>query len=259
MRIYSWNVFFRNKDINRAFEFIANTEFDVFCLQEVTDEFLAKLKTLPCHIAVGIDVDRMFEAGTIRNYVVTLSKHPIVGTKEMPFEDYWHLLPFYSRWFVWIMRPFGFSKIKNRGFLYADLKVPGVREPVRIFNLHLILGQPTWRATEFETALSHALPMRPTIVCGDFNIIEALPIAILNWIRGGRLSDAALFTRERSHIETRFVAYELTNPLRGKSTHPLSRSQLDHILVSNTFTVKDAEVIADRVGSDHHPIRVELA
>ena len=47
------------------------------------------------------------------------------------------------------------------------------------------------------------------------------------------------------------------NPLRGKITHRISRSQLDHILVSSDFSVQNAEVIPDPHGSDHNPITVE--
>jgi endonuclease/exonuclease/phosphatase family metal-dependent hydrolase len=99
----------------------------------------------------------------------------------------------------------------------------------------------------------------PTIVCGDFNILEKPHITLLNWILGGRATDALFYTRERTTIEERFVEHDLHNALRGAVTHPLSRSQLDHILASNTFSIKDASVLPDRVGSDHHPIRVEVA
>ena len=98
----------------------------------------------------------------------------------------------------------------------------------------------------------------PTIVCGDFNTLEKPHITPINWIFGGSVGDALLYKRERTHIEKHFVGHELMNPLRGKITHPFSRSQLDHILVSNSLTIKNAEVIPDRFGSDHRPIFVEL-
>ncbi len=257
MTIYSWNMLFRNRELDRAFDFIAKSDFDIFCLQEVPEEFLKRLQSLPCRIAYRIDVERLFKEGTVRNYVVILSKHPIEAQGEIPFPEYWHLLPWRTRLFVRLMRPFGFSKIRNRGGLYADLQINGL--PLRVFNLHLILAQPTWRLKEFETAMVERDPARPTIVCGDFNTIQAPHISILNWILGGRISDAALYNRERTHLERRFVEHALTNALIGGITHPLSQSQLDHILVSHSFTIKNAEVLPDRIGSDHHPICVEIA
>jgi len=101
-------------------------------------------------------------------------------------------------------------------------------------------------------------PSIPTIVCGDFNILESLHITPLNWVFGGRMRDV-LHRRERTHIEERFVEHELTNALRGSTTHPITQSQLDHILLSHSFTIKNAAVLPDRIGSDHHPIFVEVS
>ncbi|MDO8576205.1 MAG: endonuclease/exonuclease/phosphatase family protein [bacterium] len=264
MKIYSWNMLFRNRELDRAFDFIAHADFDIFCLQEVPEDFLARLKTLSISlnyhsdfIAFRTDVDRLFKRGTERNYVVILSKHPIVAQGEIPFPDYWPLLPLRTRIFVTLAWPFYFSRISNRGGVFADVNVNGVS--VRIFNLHLILAHPTWRLKEFETAMAERDPSRPTIVCGDFNILESRHIAPLNWLLGGKMSDALLHRRERTNIQQRFVEHQLVNPLAGGITHRVSQSQLDHILVSHSFIIKKAEVLPDRIGSDHHPIRVEIA
>ncbi|MDO8566641.1 MAG: endonuclease/exonuclease/phosphatase family protein [bacterium] len=256
MKIYSWNMLFRNKELDRAFEFIARSDFDIFCLQEVPEAFLARLKRLPFSVASRVDVERLFTRGTKRNFVVTLSKHPITAYGEIPFPDYSHLLPLRTRIFVRLMRPFHFSKIRNRGGLYVDI-IAG-KTAMRIFNLHLILAQPAWRLKEFETAMAERDASRPTIICGDFNILETRHIAPLNWLLGGRVSDALFHRRERTNIEQHFVEHELTNAFSGAVTHPLSQSQLDHILVSHSFLIKKAEVLPDRIGSDHHPICVEV-
>lgn len=258
MKIYSWNMLFRNKEQDRAFEFISRADFEVFCLQEVPENMLDRLKTLPCHIAYRIDVERIDPSGTtVPIFNVILSKHPITAQGEIAFPEYWNLLPLRTRIFVRLMRMFHFSKIRNRGGVYADISISG--KSIRVFNLHLILAHPAWRLAEFEKAMLERDPKRPTIVCGDFNILEKPHIAPLNWLLGGRMSDALLYKRERTNIEKRFVAHELKNALRGSNTHPISRSQLDHILVSHSFEIQDAQVLSDSVGSDHHPIQVEIA
>ena len=257
MKIYSWNMLYRNKELDRAFEFIAHADFDIFCLQEVPEHFLKRLQTLPYHLAFRIDVERLFRKRVERIFLVIISKHPITAQGEIAFPDYWPLLPLRSRLFVHLMPSRFFSKIRNRNVLYADVAVPG--SPVRVFNLHLILAQSAWRLKEFETAMAERDPSRPTIVCGDFNTLQSPRVSLLNWILGGRASDAALYNRERTHIEKRFVEHELLNPLRGEVTHPFSQSQLDHILVSHSFTVKNASVLPRRFGSDHHPIRAEIS
>ena len=258
MKIYSWNMLYRNAELDRAFAFIRDGDWDIFCLQEVPDVFLKRLQTLPYFIAFRTDVERLFADATVSNHIVTLSKHPIEKQGEIPFPEYWHLLPLHTRLFIRIMKPLGFSKIRNRGGIFADTRVPNAPAAIRVFNLHLILAQPAWRLKEFEKAMLLRDPARPTIVCGDFNILESPHITPLNFLLGGRISDAVFHRRERTHIEQRFVEYELTNALRGTITHPISRSQLDHILVSQSFSIKNAQVLKDRVGSDHYPIRVDI-
>ncbi|MBI4088720.1 endonuclease/exonuclease/phosphatase family protein [Candidatus Kaiserbacteria bacterium] len=248
---------YRNQELDRAFEFIAKSDFDIFCLQEVPEAFLKRLQTLPCSITYRSDVERLLPGGANRTFVVTLSKRPVTTQGEITFPEYWHLLPLRTRIFVYLMPDRFFSKIRNRGGLYTDVTIE--RASVRVFNLHLVLAQPAWRLKEFELAMAERDPSRPTIVCGDFNTIEAPHMSILNWILGGKVSDAFLHRRERIDIERRFVEHELINTLAGSITHQFSRSQLDHILVSHSFTIKNVSVLPDRIGSDHYPIRAEIA
>lgn len=258
MKIYSWNMLYRNKEQDRALDFITRADFDIFCLQEVPERFLKRLQTLKCSIAFRTDVERLLPEGTVHNYIAILSKYPIESQNEISFPDYWPLLPLHTRLFVNLMPSRFFSRIRNRGGLYADIRIPGLSRAVRVFNLHLILAQPEWRLKEFETAMAERDPSQPTIVCGDFNTIQSPRTSILNWILGGRVGDALLYNRERTHIEKRFVEYKLTNALAGGITHPFSRSQLDHILVSHSFSIKSASILPDRIGSDHNPISIEV-
>ena len=247
---------YRNRELDRALAFITQSDFDIFCLQEVPEEFLKRLQVLPCSIVSRVDTEKLLSSAMVSMFNVVLSRHPIRAQGEIPFPDYWPLLPWYTRLFVRFMPSQLFSKIRNRGGLYADITVN--ETSLRVFNLHLILAQPAWRLKEFETAMAERDASRPTIVCGDFNTLQKPHITPLNWILGSGLSDALLYNRERMHIERRFVEHRLTNALAGGITHPLSQSQLDHILVSHSFSIKHAEVLPDRIGSDHHPIRVEV-
>lgn len=257
MKIYSWNMLYRNRELERAFEFVSKSDFDIFCLQEVPEDFLARLQTLSCHIAYLVDMEKVFPSSVVPAYNVILSRYPIEARGEVSFDDYWPLLPLRTRLFVRLMPSRLFSKIRNRGGLYVDVHAGEVL--MRVFCLHLILAHPAIRLQEFERAMLERDHDKPSVVCGDFNILEQPHITPLNWILGGRVSDALLYTRERTRIEKRFVEHELHNAFSGKTTHPLSRSQLDHILVSNSFAIKSASVFPDRVGSDHHHICVEIS
>jgi len=256
MIVYSWNMLFRNRELDCAFSFITEGDFDIFCLQEVPQVFLERLKTLPYAIAYRTDAERTFTGDVSQYFNVILSKFPITHQSDLAFPDYWPTTPLRSRLFIRLMKLFHFSKVSNRGGLYADVDANGTT--VRVFNLHLILAHPTIRLKELEFAMTQHKHGKSTIVCGDFNIIESPHMSILNWLMGGNIGDAVFYTRERTTIERRFVEHQLTNPLRGTVTHPLSRSQLDHILVSHQLTVENAQVITDRYGSDHNPIRVQL-
>ena len=255
MKIYSWNMLFRNKELDRAFEFITNSDFDIFCLQEVPDEFLKRLQTLPFHLVETVDANHLFRVPSTHR-VVILSRYEIIQSKRISFPDYWPELPWRAKALVWLLSPLGWSKRTNRAALLADVATPV--GTVSVFNLHIVLAQPEWRLKEFEQSMAERDPSVSTIVCGDFNTIESPFVSLLNWLLGGSVSDSFSYRRERTHIEKRFVEHELINPLAGGITHPLSQSQLDHILVSRSFSIKNAVILPDRIGSDHHPIRVEI-
>lgn len=253
MKVYSWNMLYRNKELDRAFAFIANSDLDVFCLQEVPEAFLERLRSLPYHLHVGTDALRL--SSNTKLYLVILSKHPLVHTGRFEYEE--PRVGLRARIFVRVMYFFHFTHVSERGGIYADLRIKD--KLVRIFCLHLRLSYPKQRIEELDVALANRDRSLPSIVCGDFNILETPHITPLNWMLGGRITDTLFYSRERTVIEKKFVEHELQNPLRGNYTHLLSTSQLDHILVSKDFSITNASVIPDRYGSDHHPICVDIA
>lgn len=256
VKVYSWNMLFANKKLDQALEFVRGTDADVFCLQEVPEPMLEMLKQLPYELSYRSDMVKLFPSGPVPSYNVILSRYPITNRGEVTYPDYWPLLPLRARTFVRLMRPFRFSKIRDRGGLYAD--VQSKQGPVRVFNLHLVLAHPAWRLKEFELAMVERTPGMPTIVCGDFNVLESPKATLLNWMFGGNVGDVFFWRRERIVIEQRFVAHELANVHAGKRTHPFSRSQLDHILVSNDCSAENARVVPQLHGSDHLPITAEI-
>ena len=255
MKVYSWNIFFRNTDFDRAFDFIEHLDFDILCLQEVPESFLERLSRLDVHIASAPDVDRLFAHGTEHNFLVILSRHSIVAKSAFAFTTL--KMPLRTRLFVRAMRRAHWSRVENRHGFFADIVVEGRAKPIRVFCLHLILAHPAARRQELDIAMREIDPSLPTIVCGDFNILDTPLVAPFNWLLGGRLSDALRWRRERREIESRFAASGFVNPLRGRHTH-IFGAQLDHILVSSEFSVVRANVEHRWIGSDHYPVFVEL-
>ena len=188
------------------------------------------------------------------SHIIILSRYPLTRyesiTLPLPLR-----IPLLSR-FLYAIGLWALAR-GERHVCVAELNTP--TGPLRVFNLHLSLTHPERRVRELELALATRDPSIPSIVCGDLNTLEKPHINVLNWLLGGTARDMLSWRRERTHIEKRFASYELANALRGYCTHPLSRSQLDHILTSPHFTIKNAHVLPGRYGSDHHPICVELA
>lgn len=256
MKIYSWNAYCYNTKFKEMCDFIEHLDFDVLCLQEVTPELLACLQKMPFHLAYHVDVIRLFsEKRKEKNYVAILSKHPIQNEGTLQFFDF--PFPFHTRLFIGVMSLVRWSFITERGAVYADIDL-GNGVLTRIFSVHLTLWGPHNRQAEFEAVTGHIQPGVPAIICGDFNVIEYGPMKILNWLLGAPLRQATPWYPERDLFEERFVSAELTNPLRGQITHKFSRSQLDHILVSKDISVSRAWVHADKHGSDHNPVAIEL-
>src|SRR3989344_4507606 len=108
MKIYSWNIFFRNGKLERAFEFIQKLDFDVLCLQEVPEEFLNRLQKLRLFIAFAPAVDRIYPDHVERNYLVILSRHPVTSHNAVAFSIPHQ--PLRTRLFVKAMRPANWSR-----------------------------------------------------------------------------------------------------------------------------------------------------
>jgi endonuclease/exonuclease/phosphatase family metal-dependent hydrolase len=256
MKVYSWNMFCFNTRQNAAYDFIRGADFDVFCLQEVPETFLARLKELPYHLAFAPDsVMLVAPQKTMTHYAVILSRFPLSDSGPIRFPK--AASPLRARLLTKAMKPFGWRKNAGKGSVWADTDVPGIGR-VRFFSLHLSLSSPTRRREEIELIAKDLPPDIPAILAGDFNVIEHALVQSLNWFLGSSIRESHPFHRERKYLEERFAHYKFKNPLRGKVTHGFSRSQLDHILVPEGFTVTDASVIRKTYGSDHRPVFVSV-
>lgn len=255
---------FENKKLDEAFAFIAQSEFDVFCLQEVPNEFLDRLQTLPFHFfsVNGWDLIHDPQKGTMtRLHNAILSRLPIVESEAFPLPLWDEVMPLRGRLFK------GFLELtrmwptihhrEDRNGLRADLELPNGKK-LRVFCMHLYVANPDWRVQELQTVYKRIDRDIPSIVCGDFNILETFHTTFLNWFMGSSLQDGFVPKSERTKIEREFKKQGLQNPLRGKTTHAFSRSQLDHILVSTELEVIAAYVEKNARGSDHNPVWVEV-
>ncbi len=257
MTVLSWNMLFSNARLDDAFAFIRNSDADLICLQEIPDAFLERLRSLPYSLVSAVETSRRTRHGDSTQHLAILSRWPVMRHARVPLPERMQE-PLRTRLFTNAMIALG---LWGRGFgvrhqLVADIETP--ENPLRVIDVHLPLARAAWRAEEFERSLMNVDHALPTLICGDFNVLESRRIAPLYWLLGGLLSETLFWRRERARMEERFAARDLANPLRGQVTHPTSRSQLDHILCSKHFAVNSAQVVKNRHGSDHHPIITEL-
>ena len=261
MRIYSWNILFENKQFDVALRFIQTLDFDVLALQEVPEEFLAQLKSLPFQIAYGPDTRRVRtnEAGKRMDYLVILSKHEITRSEGILFPSEWYQRSaalqarITAHLMGWLL-PYG-----GKGALRVELLLPQDSK-MQVFCAHLaiVFSTSTHRLKEFEYMMENRNPDLPIIFCADMNILELPHITLLNWLGGGKLLHWLLWWRERNAFKKLFKKYGLKNPLKGGITHPIALSQIDHILVPEQFPVVSKKILKTKHGSDHNPVMVEV-
>ncbi len=252
---------FSNKEQQQALQFIRSSDFDIFCLQEVPEEFLARLRDTFPNIVHTSETTRRVGRTHSTQHLVILSRTAI-SLRETPQLDdcLTASLPLRGQWFARLMylSELWAEGVGNRHYLVAETALPN-GDVLRICNVHLPLSSPSIRAREIELALEQCADASRAIFCGDFNVLESRKMILLNWLLGMPLARAFDYRRERTEMERRFAARGFHNPLRGSSTHPFSHSQLDHILISRNFHATKALAITDRYGSDHRPICVECA
>lgn len=63
MKIFSWNIYYNNKRNEEILEFIRRSDFDIFCLQEVSEKLLGLLKKERFNMTVSQDHKRMDDGG----------------------------------------------------------------------------------------------------------------------------------------------------------------------------------------------------
>lgn len=257
MKIYSWNISDRNEKLDQAFHFIQQLEFDVLCLQEVPETFLKRLQILSYNCIFDIDLQRLFPYEVRTDYLVILTPHQIVKSKTFVTSQGLKQ-PWRTRCLVHLLKPFGWSPIGNHGGLYADIQLPEMDLPTRVFSVHLRLDSPTERRKEFDIVSGHLSTAYSNIVCGDFNVIDNSWLKPFSWLMGSSLRESTPWYPERTILEEIFNQHGLKNPLRGEPTHTLFSNQLDHILVSKYTKIKKTTVFVDSLGSDHYPVSVSV-
>lgn len=217
------------------------------CLQELREETVRYLETLPTYFCVSsldllIGKEVFWKAivskqcpSAVRTVSFTIKTKPCLALTQLP-------------------------KIKvcreGRNFQYADFEIDG--EKMRAFNLHLAsTSGPFHRFKQLDEVQQHFIK-NGTVLCGDFNTFGTPFLnAFVGLVYGYSWKEYLI---EEYDLLANFAKeHRLQFSCGRQITHPLSRTQLDHILVPEHWRVKSSALYKNRCGSDHRLMAAEVA
>ncbi len=215
-------------------------DIDILCLQEVRSDTLQYLQqnfyastAIPRHY-YGREVYSVIAAGIkSRANVAKNFNRPIRNT----------LLSQFSGW-----------RDADSQFQYSDYLFEKNR--LRVFNVHLPYQlAPSLRMLLLDEVMQN-LCVDANIVCGDFNSFAHWPynpfLGILN-----RSSWNDFFSNEMKMLKNHCQVRGLKLSMEQVVTCPFWGTQIDHILIPNSWTKFFSRTYGQRFGSDHKPVVLE--
>ncbi len=255
MKIISFNVLFSNKNHNKIIEFIKTESPDICSLQEVTVEFLNKLKKLDYYIFYDLDTFTFVENKKIKLYLVILSKTKINKKKEYIISEKFKYKT-RSLFVIFLLKQFGWSKSNfGNGAIYIETEIKNEKYRIHNARLKLVSGI-NRRINQFNKIIDNLSEKNFNIITGDFNIIENKFVKPFSFFIEHSFKEAFLIN-ERKKFEEIFKKYKLINNFKNNSTIVKIKNQTDHILTPIPIKIKNKKVNSNSLGSDHYPIILE--
>ena len=244
LSVLSWNVFNENPDAGRISSCLEAHDADVVLLQEATPEHLDAVKTRYAHVATAIDY--LFKGEAC--HLAIASRAPLRDVRVIE-----HFPPS-KRAPTWFGRMMGWTEFLES--VSAEIEIaPGRR--LRLICAHTsAAASPSVRMGEVQAVGAHIPAEGPCLFAADFNCFahpaNALGLALP---LGYRWRDFKI--HERKALDRWFAERGFAAAVRGV-TFPRFRAQMDQVYLRGA-AVRQATIIQDRFGSDHRPIRLELA
>jgi len=248
MKILTWNVYKKNRRINRAIAFLKKQKADIICLQEFPAKHIDLLKKLDAHVAVcdEVLVYKNKRRRPVKLYSVIISRFPIKEQTIIAHKKRYEET----------------RKIKDKyAYFQADsfyVDIDTNEGEFRIFNTHLkCVAGPNHRLAQFKEIVEHLSGERQNIICGDFNTFARPLVNILLWkLFGYKVQEIKI--NETKNLTALFEAHGLKNPLEKQVTFWKFPVQLDYILVPSGADVKAKRTFLRPYGSDHFPLLLEI-
>lgn len=240
----SWNVFNENEDADRILACLDRHPADVVLLQEATPDHLAALASRYPHMATARD----YLLKGVACHLAIAARTPLADVRVIEHA------PATKRPPTWLGRAMGWTEFIDT--VSAEIEAaPGWRLRLVVAHTSAAAG-PSARMAEVEAAAVQIPPDGPCLFAADFNSFAApwnAPFAALplgySWRDFG--------VHERRALDAWFAARGFARAVRGV-TFPKFRLQMDQVY-GRDVDLRHAEIVADAFGSDHRPIRLEIA
>ena len=244
MRVVSWNLYNRNRDVRAILGYLRAADADVLALQEVSARHLDALAGLDgygCHVAEDFS-----ERGEL-SHLALLSRLPVTAYEAVPINRARCVSP------SLVGRARGWVECLEAQ--QARIEVAG--RAVRLVNLHLsAAASPAHRRRELESALAAVGVDQRLVVCGDFNSFARPWIGLLaGWAYG--FGPSELCANEDRALTAFAARHGLVRALGRAVTYPRFGLPLDHVLARG-LGPPHGRVEPATHGSDHRPVMVDF-
>ncbi|MDJ0625230.1 MAG: endonuclease/exonuclease/phosphatase family protein [Candidatus Caenarcaniphilales bacterium] len=240
IRVMTFNVFFENKNYSSIVEAIREGDPDVVALQETTPKTIQileeKLQRDYPH--------KSFNSGSNIAGIATFSKYPIEQRVSIPVKVG-------SAELVSLRNP-------NRNIILVNVHTESI-DPLDVFGgeekiLKAYKNREVMLKHVIHYLNSHSIPLRNTIILGDFNSTEGNQLYKIMKKEG--------FTDSYRKVNAILpYAFTFPNNMKGLLKRPAKfwpLIRLDYIYVGERYKPLEAKVINTETGSDHKPVVSEL-
>lgn len=246
----SWNVYRHNVQLEQLFSFLAAKNLDIICVQEMPASQLHLLKKYFPQYSSVLGKEFMYrkkKKESVFTYNVILTRLPLLASSQIAHKKHKRFPFLYQH----------FRQYKEIFIEAAHAKVQAGNKEIDIVCDHLeCVASPAFRERQFKHVLAQVTATN-LVYCADVNTFAHPSFNIfIAWLYGFPLYN--LWTHERKTFARLVQKHSLQHPFEKIRTFATMPFSLDCIVVSKKLQIKRKKRIAERYGSDHYALFLEL-
>lgn len=250
MKIISWNIWDKNKNLEESLALVFSKKPDIVCLQEFRKDQVSLLEKYPDYdYFLAEDISPLIKHKLyLECYLVVMAK------KEYKLSE----------------AKISYPQQKKNSLLYKILQVDEGREFIqldidfknnkyRLFNVHFSSAtNPAARINQLNAILNRFSDDRVNIICGDFNAFGKFLINLaIGWLYGFGLKD--LFLNESKIIKKIIAGKKLKDIFADRITYLLLKQKLDYMIIPQELPAEKTELCENSLQySDHYMLAAEI-